>query len=166
MATLYELDKAIETVIEGGLIFSEETGEVIWDADNLNELEAAFEDKLEGCAIFIKNLAAEAAAIKAEETALAERRKTIERKADRMRSYVVDCLQDKVTAHKFSTPRVSLSLRRSEQVIISDSEAIAPEFMTVRTTETPNKAKIRKALKAGAEVAGAALVENANLQIR
>lgn len=166
MPTLYEISADLQAVIDGGLVFDEETGEIIWDADNLNELEAAFETKLEGCALFIKNLTAEAAAIKAEETALAERRRMVERKAERMKAYVTDCLKDKVEAHRFETPRVALSLRRSEQVVISDAAQLAPEFVTVKTTETPNKTAIKKAIKAGAEVAGAALVENANLQIR
>lgn len=166
MATLYEISSDLQAVIEGGLVFDEETGEVIWDAENLNELQAAFDEKLEACALFIKNLQAEAAAIKAEETALAERRKMAERKAERMKAYVTDCLQDKVETHKFSTPRVALSLRKSEQVIISDEAALPDSLCNTKITITPNKTAIKKAIKAGESVEGAHLVENSNLQIK
>lgn len=166
MASLWQINEDLERVISGSLVFDEETGEVLFDADNLNELEAAFNDKVEACALFIKNLDADAAAIKAEEAALAERRKVMERKAERMRAYVLDVLQDKVESHKFSTPKVELSLRKSERVVISDQNALGADYMTVKTTSTPNKTAIKNAIKAGIEVEGAALVECQNLQVK
>lgn len=166
MATLYELREDLRTVIDGGLIFDEESGEILFDAQNLDELRAAFDEKLEACALFLKNLNAEAAAIKAEEQALAARRRQAERKAERLGAYITDCLQDKVDAHKFSTPRVALSLRKSESVVISDVSALHPGFLTIKTTETPNKTAIKAAIKRGEAVSGAVLVENANLQVR
>ena len=58
--TLYEIDNAILGCVD------DETGEVI-DFDKLDKLTMQREQKLEGAALAVKNLTAEAEAIKAEE---------------------------------------------------------------------------------------------------
>lgn len=166
MSSLYQLEKQYEAVIEGGFVFDEETGEVLFDAENLDELREALEDKLEACGLYLKNLNAEAKAIRDEEKALADRRKTIERKAERMSNYVLDCLLDKIEGHKLSTPRLSLSTRKSKRVGITDESAIPDDFTTVKTTIAPDKAKIKKAIEAGERVPGACIVEDYNLQLK
>ena len=121
--------------------------------------------KLEGVALYIKSLEAEADAMKAEEKALAERRAVREKKAERLRRYLSDSMQA-LGDTKLETARVSLSFRKSEAVVIEDQAALPVEFLKVKMTETPDKAAIKNAIKAGAEVTGAALVENKNLQIK
>ena len=166
MSSLYQLGKQYETVIEGGFVFDEETGEIIWDSENLDDLREALEDKLEACGLYLKNLNAEAKAIREEEKALAERRKTVERKAERMNAYVLDCLLDKIEGHKLSTPRIALSTRKSKRVGITDESAIPDDFTTVKTTIAPDKAKIKKAIEAGERVPGACIIEDYNLQVK
>ena len=63
---LYEIDQAIESLID------QDTGEVS-DFDVFMDLQMAREAKIENVALLIKNLTAEAEAIKAEKNALAER---------------------------------------------------------------------------------------------
>ena len=45
---LYELAQMMDMVINGGLVFDEETGEVLFDSSNLDELEAALDAKTRG----------------------------------------------------------------------------------------------------------------------
>ena len=71
---LYELAQMMDMVINGGLVFDEETGEVLFDSSNLDELEAALDAKIEACCIVVKETEAEAEAIKAEEKRLKARR--------------------------------------------------------------------------------------------
>lgn len=163
--SLYEIDKAVVTVLDDGLVFNEETGEIVFDADNLDALETERNAKLEGVALYIKSLEAEADAIKAEEKALAERRAVREKKAERLRRYLSDSMQA-LGDTKLETARVALSFRKSESVVIEDQSALPVEFIKVKMTETPDKVAIKKAIKSGTEVAGAALVENKNLQIK
>ena len=59
MATLYEIESAIYNCVDG------ETGEVI-DEEKLNALMMERSAKLEGVALWIKNLESDAAAIRAE----------------------------------------------------------------------------------------------------
>jgi hypothetical protein len=53
------------------------------------------------------------------------------------------------SATRFSFPNHELSSRKSQAVVIDDKEALAPEWFAVTTTSKPDKAAIKKALKAG-----------------
>ena len=78
--TLYEIDQNIMALID-------EDGEIT-NPEAFNALQLSRTEKIEGIACWIKNLTADAAAIKAEEEALAERRKAIENERKSLR----DCL--------------------------------------------------------------------------
>lgn len=165
MASLYELDQAVLTVLDNGLIFDEETGEILFDEDNFNQLEGERNDKLESVALYIKSLDAEAAAIKAEEKTLAERRSIKERKAHRLRGYLSTSMQ-MFGDTKLETPRVALSFRKSESVEITDASYLPRVFCKIEEKITPDKTAIKKAIKAGEVINGAELVTRQNLQIK
>lgn len=161
--SLYELTKEMEAVLDGGFVVDEETGEVLFDSENLEQLEGAYNDKLEAVAIYFKNLNAEAAAIKEEEKRLSERRKAAENKAERLKEYMLDSMIDTGTT-SLETARVKLSTRKSEAVVITD-ESIVPE-MFLKTKVTVDKTEIKKAIKAGDAVTGAYLEMRQNLQVK
>jgi len=73
MATLYEIDAAIMDCVDT------ETGEII-DEEKLNSLLMERSAKLEGVALWIKNLDSDATAIRAEREALEKRQKAAENK--------------------------------------------------------------------------------------
>ena len=108
--TLYEIDQNIMALIN-------EYGEIT-NPEAFDELQISRTEKIEGIACWIKNLTSDAAAIKAEEEALAERRKVIENKAKSLREFLAKTL----AGEKFSTPRVSVSYRSSKALEISDPE--------------------------------------------
>lgn len=165
MASLYEIDKSIEQIIEHGFAFDEETGEITFDVGDLDDLEAAFVDKLENCGLYVKNLKAMADAIKNEEAALAKRRKMLEGKIDRMNGYILPRLL-KIDGTKVETPRVILSTRKSKSCNVYRPDKVPAEFKETVQTEKVKKAEIAKAIKAGKTVPGAEIVENINLQIK
>ena len=72
MRALYEIDNDILNCVD------EETGEIL-DFEKLNSLQMERDKKIEGVALYIKQLNAEAALIREEEKALAERRKRKEK---------------------------------------------------------------------------------------
>ena len=164
MSSLYEIRQDLLTVIEGGYVFDEETGEVFWSSDNLDRLAETYDAKVEACGCYIKNLQAEAEMLKAEEQALAKRRKAIEGKEKWMRDYLLANLQEFGEAG-FSA-KAKVSTRKSEAVQVLDVSAIPDEFMRVKTTATPDKTAIKKALKNGESVPGAAIVQNVNLVLK
>lgn len=165
MTTLYQISSDYMAVLDGGMVIEEETGEIIFDSTNLDDLKAAYEDKLEACALYLKNLESDAEAIKAEEKALADRRRTIERKAERMRDYVSSCVQD-VAGCKFETPRVSLYLRKSKRVEVFDLGAVPGEYVVRKETVQPDKKAIKDAIGSGDSVPGAVVRECFSLQVK
>ena len=68
---LYEIDRSIQEILDN-MSVDAETGEVTLDEEGLAALQLAREQKLEGVALCIKNLSAEAEAIRNEEKALAD----------------------------------------------------------------------------------------------
>jgi outer membrane murein-binding lipoprotein Lpp len=160
---LYEINEELENLIDV------ETGEIA-DVAFFEDLCMTRTAKIEGIALYIKNLDSDAAALKAEETALAKRRKAAENTAARLKEYLTRMLTE---SEKFETPRVKLSWRKSSAVAILIPEADFVRYAQREHDEllsysepTINKKAITDAIKAGQEIIGAALVEHQNLQIK
>lgn len=68
-------------------------------------------------------------------------------------------------ATRFSFPNHELTSRRSQAVEIDDEQALAPEWLTVKTTSQPDKAAIKQALKAGQQIPGAQLLSHRSWRI-
>lgn len=153
MATLYEIDEEILNCVDM------ETGEII-DVEKLGQLQLARDDKVEGIALWIKNLLSDADAIKSEEEKLAQRRKANENKAKNLKEYLSKFLN----GQKFKTPKVSISYRKSESVEVTDLSKLDDDYLKF-AEPTVDKTKVKKALKAGTVLQGVSLVENQNIQI-
>ncbi len=154
--TLYKIEQEIMDCID------QETGEII-DLDRLNALEMERDRKVGNVACWIKDLKAEAEAIKAEKQALDKRQKAAENKAERLKEWLQSVLQ----GEKFKDSRCSISYRKSERVDFSDSFDLntLPDSMKKVTVE-PRKTEIKDYLKTGATIEGVTLVESSNIQIR
>ena len=155
--TLYELDKAIA---DFELIVNED-GEVL-NIDELDELQLAREQKIEGISLWIKNLEAEREAVKHEKDNFADREKRLGKKIDSLKGYLTYALD----GQKFSTPKVAVSFRKSESVLIKDEYLIPDDYCEFTVTRRPNKTNLKKALKDGKEIMGVELVEKSNVQIK
>ena len=139
----------------------------VWENESeLDELNIAREEKIESICLWIKNLRAEASAIKDEEKNLTERRKAKENKADRLESYVASNLQGK----PFETSKVKVSWRKSESVEILNEDAVPDSFLDIQVVRKPMKAEIKKRLKEaeakGEDIPWAALEKKQNIQIK
>ena len=141
-----------------------ETGELM-NADKLDALSAAFEEKAEATALYIKNLSALAGNLKAEEDILSERRKSVEKRINRMKDALARSMFT-VGRNKIETAKAKICFRKSTQVQIEDEAILPDKFLTTITTTKPDKTAIKKALQSGNTVAGAILVENQNIQIK
>ena len=156
---LYEIDNAILDCIDT------ETGEVI-DIDKLNELQLERDTKIENVACWIKDLKAEAEAIKAEKQALADRQKAAENKAESLKKWLAYALD----GEKFKTARCSVSFRKTESVEVTDEGLNNlmkehDELLTYKAPE-PNKTAIKQAIKDGLNVDGVQLVQNVSTIIK
>lgn len=152
---IYEIDQAIYECIDM------ETGEII-DCERLDALQMEREAKIDNIACWYKEILSEAEAIKAEKNALAERQKSKENQAERIKNYLSEVL----SGQKFETSRNKISWRRSDSINITDESALPLGFKAEVIEIKIDKMAIKEALKAGAEVAGAELIEKNNIQIK
>ena len=142
-----------------------ETGEVI-DTERLDALQIERDAKIENVACWIKDLQAEAEAIKTEKQALAKRQRVAENKAESLKKWLAYALD----GQKFSTAKCAVSFRKTEKVEISGVGMIRlmkehDELLTYKDPE-PNKTAIKQALKDGLSVEGVHLVQNTSTIIK
>lgn len=158
---LYEIDASLAQAFEAAI--DPDTGEILNEemADAFEQLQIDRDKKIEGTACLIKNLRAEAAALKAEKDSLAARQRTAENKANSLSKYLAGYLN----GDKFKTARAAISWRKSEAVEVVDASQLPAEYL-VQQAPTPNKPEIKAALKAGNEIPGARLIENHNMIIK
>ena len=158
--TIYEIDNEIMNCIDM------ETGEVI-DTEKLNELQMERDEKIENVALWIKELKAEAEAIKNEKQALADRQRVAENKAESLKNWLAYALN----GEKFKTAKCSISYRNSESVEVTEEglEALMrdhEDLLTYKTPE-PNKKAIKDAIKnEGLTVAGVQLLQKTSTIIK
>lgn len=150
---LYEIDQDILNCVDP------ETGEV--DAEKIDSLMGERNDKLEGVALWVKNLTAEADALKAEEKALAERRKAKENKVESLKRWLYTALN----GEHFETAKCDVKFRNSQKVIVTDYTKIPDDYLRFKEPE-PDKSAIKKAIKDGIEIGGVELIDSISMSIK
>lgn len=160
--TIYEIDSRIAELVDP------ETGELL-DYEAFASLQMEREAKIENMALWYKDLTAEAKAIREEEKALAERRRSAENKAERLKGYIDTALG----GEPWQSARAAVSYRKSTAVEIEDEAALIEElefngFDECLTYQAPkiNKVELMKALKSGTAIKGAELVTRQNVQVK
>lgn len=157
--TLYEIDQKIMELIDP------ETGELL-DVEAFDALQMERVEKIENVALWVKNLAAEAAAIKGEVETLTARKNAAERRVDRLKAYLAYALN----GEKFSTPRCAVSFRRtkscepSAKFVEWAQTHNRDDLLTYKPPE-PSKTAIKAALEAGQDVP-AEMVEKLSVGVR
>lgn len=158
--SIYQIDAAMMELID------EETGE-IKDFEEFEKLALNRNEKIENTAKLFKNYSAEATAIREEEKNLAKRRKTCERNMEKIKTL----LDYALCGEKYKSAAVAISYRKSSSVEIDEEQFIAwakanaAEYLRYQEPEV-NKIALGDALKNGAEIPHAAIVEKMSLSIR
>ena len=163
MRPLYEIDAEILAAVD------QETGEIL-DTEKLDALQMERERKLEGVALWIKDMKAEAAAVKEEADKLTARKKALENKMEGLKAWLLMALD----GEKLKTPRCNVYQTHNQRVAVAD-EAKLISFL--QTLEEPEKFlrfkdpelkrdEIKKALKDGTIIPGAELEETESVVIK
>ena len=159
--TLYDIDAqiaALDGAAEDDMLIDEETGELISVAQALDALRMEREAKLENVACWVKNLSAEADAIREEEIRLVKRRKTAETKAANLKSWLLSAMtREDGTTDKLKTGRVMVSVKRNPPSTVVNDLLLPSTYKVAKITYQPNKELIKRELLAGGEVPGAHL---------
>jgi len=137
-------------------------------ADTLEGLSGDLEVKATNVAMFVRNLEASAEAIKAAEKQMAERRKALEAKADRIRQYLLDNM-NRTGITKIDCPYFVLSVRKNPPAVeVLNQDMIPDEYFDIPEPPAPtlNKNRLKEDLKAGVVVEGAKLMAGQSLSIK
>lgn len=137
-------------------------------ADTLEGMAGDLETKAVNVAMFIRNVETTADAIKQAETEMANRRKSLEKKADAIRQYLKDNMQ-RCGITKIESPYFALTIKKNPPTVIIDNAGLIPERFYVHPEPPapyPDKKAIAEELKAGKEVNGAHLEQAERLEIK
>lgn len=163
MRALYEIDQDILDCVDV------ETGEIL-DTEKLDALQMERETKLEGVALWVKDLKAEAAAVKEEADKLTARKKALDNKIEGLKNWLLYALD----GAKLKTARCNVYQTHSQRLAVVDEERLVQylkldddpdRYLRFREPEL-KKDEIKKALKDGEFFPGAALEETESVVIK
>ena len=163
MKPLYEIDQAILECVDL------ETGEIL-DSERLTALQMERERKLEGVALWVKDLNYEAQMVKEEADKLNARKKALDNKITSIKNWLLWALD----GEKLKTPRCNVYQTHSTRLSVADEAELInaiqtldePElFLRFRAPEL-KKDEIKKALKDGWTFIGASLEETESVVIK
>ena len=159
--TLYDIDAqiaALEDAAEDDMLIDAETGELISVSQALDALRMERETKIENVACWVKNLCAEADAIRGEENRLVKRRKAAETKAANLKAWLLAAMtREDGTTDKLKTGRVMVSVKRNPPSTVVDDDLLPSTYKVAKITYQANKELIKRELLSGGEVPGAHL---------
>lgn len=158
MANLYDIDTKIMECMANCI--DPDTGEIT-NSEQLEALQMERQTKLENVALYIKNLKADAAMYKAEKQAFAERQAAAEKRAESLSEW----LRKALDGQKFKTEKTEVNFRKTQKVEILDIWDLNEDLLKY-SDPTPDKAAIKRAIKAGEEVKGAKLVDDISMTIK
>ena len=163
MRALYEIDQDILACVDA------ETGEIL-DTEKLDALQMEREKKLEGVALWVKDLKAESDAVKAEADKLTARRQALDNKITGLKMWLAIALD----GEKLRTPRCNVYQTHNTRLAVADEAKLIsflqtledPErFLKFREPEL-RKDEIKKALKGDYIIPGASLEETESVVIK
>lgn len=150
---IYRLDEAIERALMEA--YDPETGELLEGVTEedlfakIEQLKVDHEELLDNIASDIKNLTAEADAIRAEKDKLAERQKKTEARRDRAKRLMAFLLN----GEKWKNGRHAVSYRSSEEIVPDENfivwASINREDLLRYKTPEPDKRLIKEAIRNG-----------------
>ena len=163
MRALYEIDQAILDCCDM------ETGEIL-DPEKLTALQMERERKLEGVALWVKDLNYEAQMVKEEADKLNARKKALDNKIASIKNWLLWALD----GEKLKTPRCNVYQTHNQKVVIDDEKALIDMFMSSPSGEKflrmkdpeIDKSALKDSMKQGYEYEFAHLEETESVVIK
>ncbi|EOQ18637.1 siphovirus Gp157 family protein [Bacillus cereus] len=158
---LYELSshfKQLQQMIEDGV-----DPEAV--QDTLEAIEEAFDEKVQGAALLIRNIDAQAEAIKIEEKRLADRRKDFEKNVKGIKEYLYEQMVA-VDKRRIKGALVTVGIQKNPASLdIASYAVIPPEFMIPQEPKVDRKGLLA-AVKDGMQWEGITLKQGEGVRIR
>lgn len=159
---LYEISEGMAQVI-----YKIEQGDIPLEqqADLLEQMDGAFDEKAVNVAAYIKNVEADVSAI---QDAIANMKRRMDAKANAVKT-LKDYLKhqmEKIGHLKIEVPEFVISVRKSPPSVQVDENKLPHEWLVSTITYRADKPLIKQALQDRVDIPGAKLVHNTNLQIK
>ena len=148
------------------LASSLEEGELSQDMETalvINQSE--LQEKAINYAYVIKSFEGDVSLISEEIKRLTAIKKAKENAVERMKDAVLSAMQI-YSIEKVSSPKLNISVRRSESIEVPFVELLDPRFVTGKIVKSADKISIKKAIKDGEIIEGAFVKANYNLKIK
>jgi hypothetical protein len=156
---LYELTESYAQLSE----IQEEGGDVV---EALGMIEDAIEEKVGNTLKVIEQMEGEAKLLKQAEERMAERRKSKESEAKRLREYIA-LQMSKANIKNVKTDTHSVSVRTVKSLVVDPLALIPDEYMVEKpATLSPDKRALMNAIKEGKHFVGVTVDEKASITIR
>lgn len=157
---LYEMSeqyREIQSLIESDE--SDSMREAI--SDTMQMIEGDFKDKAQAVVSMTLNMDGSILALDNEIQRLSDKRKVIQNRIQSIRDYLKNNMEA-TQISKIECPLFTITLSKpTKQVEVIDDSLLPDEFVRVKTTVSPDKVALAKALKEGKEITGAVLVDGA-----
>ena len=163
MRALYDIDQEILDCVDM------ETGEIL-DSEKLTALQMERDRKLDGVALWIKDLNYEAQMVKEEADKLTARKRALDNKIAGLKMWLLIALD----GEKLKTPRCNVYQTHSQRVAVADEKKLISFLQTLEDPERflkfpepeLRKDEIKKALKDDYEIPGATLETTESVVIK
>ena len=160
--TLYELTDEYRQLLE---MAEDENEDPQVIADTLEAIEGEIEYKADGYARVMRQLEYDAAALKAEEKRLANRRKTIEGNVARLKANLFDAMRE-TGKRKFKTDLFSFGIQKNPPSVAFDGGDIPDRYLLPQPPQLDRRLMLED-LKRGVDLKGIAHLEQTeSLRIR
>lgn len=136
--------------------------------DTLSAISSELEAKALNIAALIKNMEADAGAMKDAETAINERRKRLEKRVEAMEKYLVVNLQGAGITKPIESPEHYIALRKNPVSVQIEEGAVIPDecMRTIPEKKEPDKTLLKEAINDGKIIKGVSLVQKISLTIK
>ena len=135
-------------------------------ADTLEGYSADFENKVIAISSFIRNLEVSANAMKQAETEMNDRRKSVERKIEGLKSYVLTNMKA-IGKDKVECPLFKVSIRtNAPSVQVANEDVVPAKFVVMKTSTSIDKKALKEAIESGEVFDGVSLVRSNTLSIK
>ena len=162
LAPAYEQALSIITQMEEDGCTADELEEAMKMVD---QIEGDLNTKCLNIASWVRNLEAEAKAIKEAQDAMDKRRKAATTKAERLRNYLFHGLK-LAGVTKVQFPHFVISVKQCPESVRIAPGALIPDKYLRHPEPEPNKVALKDALKHGKEIPGCSLERNEKLEIK
>ena len=131
----------------------------------LDEIEGTLEEKIENYVKYMKNVQGEAEVFKAEEKRMADRRKALENKADRLKEVIDETLRE-LNIEDIKAGIFSIKYQKNREAVNVIDTSLIPVNYVISTDIKVDKSAILQDIKNGVEVPGVEITQSESLRIR